>query len=220
MRTLIVEVSGARRARTDPPEGDHRARLVVRRGQQPRRLRTLGIHRDDRPARRSRHASPTRSRRCTATRRSSATPTGSTSSWQAMARKATKQPGRRRSTRSSTTTSGRTSLPPTRTSSSTPPSRRSARFATRATSASTRSSSGAGSTRPPTRSASRHDLVTDAPPIYIQEKIDPRVLIENLRRTAERPEDEPELTLFDPSTAWTASTRSTSTSTTPTGRTG
>ncbi|AQZ68579.1 Possible DNA methylase [[Actinomadura] parvosata subsp. kistnae] len=41
------------------------------------------------------------------------------------------------------------------------------------------------------------DLVVDAPPIYIQEKIDPRVLIENLRRTAERPEDEPELTLFD-----------------------
>ena len=41
------------------------------------------------------------------------------------------------------------------------------------------------------------DLVTDAPPIYIQEKVDPRVLIENLRRTAERSEDEPELTLFD-----------------------
>ncbi len=41
------------------------------------------------------------------------------------------------------------------------------------------------------------DLVTDAPPIYIQEKIDPRVLIENLRRTAEKPDDEPELTLFD-----------------------
>ena len=41
------------------------------------------------------------------------------------------------------------------------------------------------------------DLVTDAPPIYIQEKIDPRVLIENLRRAAERSEDEPELTLFD-----------------------
>lgn len=41
------------------------------------------------------------------------------------------------------------------------------------------------------------DLVTDAPPIYIQEKIDPRVLIENLRRTAERPEEEPELTLFE-----------------------
>ena len=41
------------------------------------------------------------------------------------------------------------------------------------------------------------DLVVDAPPIYIQEKIDPRVLIENLRRTAEHPEDEPELTLFD-----------------------
>ncbi len=41
------------------------------------------------------------------------------------------------------------------------------------------------------------DLVVEAPPVYIQEKIDPRVLIENLRRTAERPEDEPELTLFD-----------------------
>jgi len=41
------------------------------------------------------------------------------------------------------------------------------------------------------------DLVTDAPPIYIQEKIDPRVLIENLRRTAEGPEDEPELKLFE-----------------------
>jgi len=41
------------------------------------------------------------------------------------------------------------------------------------------------------------DLVTDAPPIYIQEKIDPRVLIENLRRTAANPEDEPELTLFE-----------------------
>ncbi|GGS87754.1 site-specific DNA-methyltransferase [Planobispora rosea] len=41
------------------------------------------------------------------------------------------------------------------------------------------------------------DLAVDAPPIYIQEKIDPRVLIENLRRTAERPDDEPELTLFD-----------------------
>lgn len=42
-----------------------------------------------------------------------------------------------------------------------------------------------------------HDLVSDAPPIYIQEKIDPRVLIENMRQTAERPEDEPELTLFE-----------------------
>jgi adenine-specific DNA-methyltransferase len=41
------------------------------------------------------------------------------------------------------------------------------------------------------------DLTIDAPPIYIQEKIDPRVLVENLRRTAERPEDEPELTLFE-----------------------
>ncbi len=41
------------------------------------------------------------------------------------------------------------------------------------------------------------DLVTDAPAIYIQEKIDPRVIIENLRSTAGRAEDEPELTLFD-----------------------
>jgi adenine-specific DNA-methyltransferase len=41
------------------------------------------------------------------------------------------------------------------------------------------------------------DLLADAPPIYIQEKVDPRVLIENLRRTAARPEEEPELTLFE-----------------------
>jgi adenine-specific DNA-methyltransferase len=41
------------------------------------------------------------------------------------------------------------------------------------------------------------DLIADAPPIYIQEKIDPRAIIENLRDTAARPEDEPELTLFE-----------------------
>ncbi|GAB96958.1 adenine-specific DNA-methyltransferase [Kineosphaera limosa] len=40
-------------------------------------------------------------------------------------------------------------------------------------------------------------LVADAPPIYIQEKIDPRVLIENLRKTATADEAEPELALFD-----------------------
>lgn len=43
----------------------------------------------------------------------------------------------------------------------------------------------------------REDLVVDAPPIYIQEKIDPRVLIENLRKTAAAGQPEPELTLFD-----------------------
>jgi adenine-specific DNA-methyltransferase len=41
------------------------------------------------------------------------------------------------------------------------------------------------------------DLVADAPAIYIQEKIDPRVIVENLRETAERPRNELELTLFD-----------------------
>jgi len=41
------------------------------------------------------------------------------------------------------------------------------------------------------------DLVVDAPPLYIQEKIDPRVLIENLRKTAAAGQPEPELTLFD-----------------------
>jgi adenine-specific DNA-methyltransferase len=41
------------------------------------------------------------------------------------------------------------------------------------------------------------DLVAEAPAIYIQEKIDPRVIVENLRRTAKRPEDEPELRLFE-----------------------
>jgi adenine-specific DNA-methyltransferase len=37
------------------------------------------------------------------------------------------------------------------------------------------------------------DLVIDAPPIYIQEKIVPRVIIENLRKAVDRPE----LTLFE-----------------------
>ncbi len=41
------------------------------------------------------------------------------------------------------------------------------------------------------------DLVTDAPPIYIQEKINPQVLVENLRKTARSGGLEPELTLFD-----------------------
>lgn len=40
-------------------------------------------------------------------------------------------------------------------------------------------------------------MLVDAPPIYIQEKIDPRVLIENLRKTAADGEQEPEATLFD-----------------------
>jgi adenine-specific DNA-methyltransferase len=41
------------------------------------------------------------------------------------------------------------------------------------------------------------ELIADAPPIYIQEKIDPRVLVESLRRTAAEGEPEPEATLFD-----------------------
>jgi hypothetical protein len=46
------------------------------------------------------------------------------------------------------------------------------------TTASTRSSCGRARTKRP------RDLEGDAPPLYIQEKIDPRVLVENLRRTA------------------------------------
>jgi len=41
------------------------------------------------------------------------------------------------------------------------------------------------------------ELETDVPPIYIQEKIDPRVLVENLRKTAKSAQLEPEMTLFD-----------------------
>lgn len=41
------------------------------------------------------------------------------------------------------------------------------------------------------------DLVAEAPPIYIQEKVDPRVLVENLRETAAKPDEEPELHLFE-----------------------
>jgi adenine-specific DNA-methyltransferase len=41
------------------------------------------------------------------------------------------------------------------------------------------------------------DLEVPAVPIYIQEKVHPKALVENLRRTAEHASDEPELTLFD-----------------------
>src|SRR5713226_5155406 len=41
------------------------------------------------------------------------------------------------------------------------------------------------------------DLEVPVVPVYIQEKIQPRVIIENLRRTALDGEPEPELTLFD-----------------------
>jgi adenine-specific DNA-methyltransferase len=41
------------------------------------------------------------------------------------------------------------------------------------------------------------DLEADAPPVYIQEKVDPRVLIEHLRQTGKAGEPEPELTLFE-----------------------
>jgi adenine-specific DNA-methyltransferase len=47
------------------------------------------------------------------------------------------------------------------------------------------------------KDAQEDELAVTTPPIYIQEKIDPRALVENLRRTATRPEDEPELTLFE-----------------------
>lgn len=51
---------------------------------------------------------------------------------------------------------------------------------------------------PPADAADSTDntLVADAPPIYIQEKVDPRVLVENLRATAARRE-QPELALFE-----------------------
>ena len=62
-RTLIIEVSGSQKSPgPTQAEGDHRPRLLVRGGQQPRRLRPLGLHRDDRPASSSRPGSPRRSR--------------------------------------------------------------------------------------------------------------------------------------------------------------
>lgn len=43
----------------------------------------------------------------------------------------------------------------------------------------------------------REDLAVPAVPIYIQEKIHPQALVENLRDTAKKGEAEPELALFD-----------------------
>ena len=61
----------------------------------------------------------------------------------------------------------------------------------RATRRSTRNSSGRGRT-----SRTAADLEVPAVPIYIQEKIHPQAIVENLRETAKAGEQEPELTLF------------------------
>ena len=173
--------------RADPPEGDHRARLLVRRGQQPRRLRPLGLHRDDRPARvqgAPRRRDPGAVRR---QRRSSATPTGSTSSWQAMARKATKQAG---PTPVDSIKHGdkRTNIPTADAHAFVDPAIEEVRKVRYARDESLDPQLVWRGKYPPADEIGEADLdlVTDAPPIYIQEKIDPRVLIENLRRTAEQ----------------------------------
>ncbi len=69
----------------------------------------------------------------------------------------------------------------------------------------------------------RQPLAVPAVPIYIQEKIHPQALIENLRDTAKAGEPEPELTLFGDFNGLderSSTRRSTSTTTTRTGRTG
>lgn len=56
-------------------------------------------------------------------------------------------------------------------------------------------------------------------PVYIQEKVDPRALVENLRQTAVGGADEPESTTSTTSTASSSISSSTSTPTRGTGRT-
>lgn len=47
------------------------------------------------------------------------------------------------------------------------------------------------------RGKTEETLSVDAPPIYIQEKIVPRAIVENLRKTARAGEVEPEITMFE-----------------------
>lgn len=47
------------------------------------------------------------------------------------------------------------------------------------------------------RGKTEETLTVDAPPIYIQEKIIPRAIVENLRKTARAGEVEPEITMFE-----------------------
>jgi adenine-specific DNA-methyltransferase len=63
------------------------------------------------------------------------------------------------------------------------------------------------------------DLEADASPIYIQEKVDPRVLIEHLRQTAKAGNPSPNSRSSKRSTALARSTSSSSTGTRPTGQT-
>ena len=179
-------------ARAHRRQGGHRPQPVVRGRQQLGRVRPLGLRRSPQP-RRCRTPAPRRHRqpvRRPAHHRAARLITRNAACQHGKARRTHRRP----STRSPTPTSGPTSPPLTRVRRTSSPRRWNSPDPSRtsATPRSTRNWSGRART-----SSTARDLVVDAPPIYIQEKIDPRVIIENLRRTAERPEDEPELTLFD-----------------------
>src|SRR5262249_55075894 len=137
---------------------------------------------------------PTRSRRFTAIPRSSAIRIVSISSWQAVARKATK-PTEPTPVDSITHDDKRTNIPTADAHAFVDPAIEDVRPVRYARDESPDPQLVWRGKYPPADELNTIDgeLVTDAPPIYIQEKIDPRVLIENLRRTADKPEDEPEL---------------------------
>src|SRR5204862_4131690 len=118
-----------------------------------------------------------RSRRCTATTRSSAMPIGLTSSWQAMARRATRQAG---PTPVDSITHGdkRTNIPTADAHAFVDPAIEEVRKVRYVRDESLDPQLVWRGKYPPADGIGEidSDLVTDAPPIYIQEKIDPRVL--------------------------------------------
>ena len=190
-RTLIIEVSGGQKVpRPHAGEGRHRPRPVVRRREQPRRMGPLGLPRNQqhgpgRPSDQRRHQSPVhhdlvhrqRRRRC-ARLRSPVPPQKKPSGPKPV--EATIHPDKRSNI---PTADAQDFVAPEVEAPVTVRWKRN------------------HSLDPQLVWKGKDDeaevLEGDAPPLYIQEKIDPRVLVENLRRTAKAGAVEPELTLFE-----------------------
>ena len=171
-------------------QGRYGSEPMVRCGEQPRRFRPLGLRRDHRHEHRGgetrhRDREPLRRRH----RHRLARRRGSRS----LMPSRKKKPAGPTPVEAIVHTDKRTNLPTADAQEFvTPEVEAIPKLRTRVTRRSIRSSCGRAKT-----SKTRIDLEVDAPPIYIQEKIDPRVLIENLRTTAKAGEPEPEMTLFE-----------------------
>ncbi len=174
------------RAPARPRQRQHGARLLVRRGQQPRRLRALGLQRDDEPTRvQDRLAEAIRAplrRRADHRRPGPARLDDDHEERSWRVKLEGPDPGR-----CDQAPDKRTNIPTADAHDFIDPEIEEVRKVRYARDESLDPQLMWRGKYPPRRRARRprQRPLTDAPPIYIQEKIDPRVLIENLRRTAQ-----------------------------------